>query len=98
MALAELGDLSSEVTIRPAAVEPKISTTGGMHFRMRSRGDVFELFYQHDFAYVDFISNLEEELAVMAAGALQEVRRVREGQANMLLAKGQVPHSSASHV
>lgn len=86
-AVAELGDLSYEVTTGPAGVELETSTTGNENFRMRSRGDVFELFYQDDFVHVDFIMDLDEELAVMAAEALHEVRRVCDGHASMVPSK-----------
>lgn len=86
-AVAELGDLSYEVTTGPAGVELQARAACGGHFRLRSRGDVFELFYQHDFVHVDFVMDLEEELAVMAAEALREVRRVCDGDANTVPTK-----------
>lgn len=87
---AALGVLSYEITTGPAGVELETRATGGEHFRMRSRGDVFELFYQDDFVHVDFVMDLEEELAVMAAEALREVRRVCDGRASMVSAKTRV--------
>ncbi|WP_372700097.1 hypothetical protein [Arthrobacter sp. JSM 101049] len=89
-AVAELGDRPYEITTGPAGVELQTHANGGEHFRIRSRGDVFELFYQDDFVHVDFVMDLEEELAVMAAEALHEVRRVCDGHASMVPAKTRV--------
>jgi hypothetical protein len=82
-AAAELGDLPYEVTVVPPEVVLETTSRGGDRFRMRFRGDVFGLFYRHDFVHLDFIMDVHGELAEFATEALREVRRLCDGQATM---------------
>lgn len=82
-AVAELGDLPFDIAVVPPEVILETTSPGGDHFRMRSRGDVFELFYRHDFVHMDFIMDVHEELAEFTVEALREVRRLCDGQATM---------------
>ncbi|MGJ9403550.1 hypothetical protein [Arthrobacter sp. KK5.5] len=89
-AVAELGDLPYEVTIVHPEVLLETTSAVGDHFRMLSRGDVFELFYRQDFVYMDFIMDVDEELAGFATEALREVRRLCDGRAIMMPTKTRI--------
>lgn len=82
-AVAELGDLPFDIAVVPPEVILETTSPSGDHFRLRSRGDVFELFYRHDFVHMDFIMDVHEELAEFTMEALREVRRLCDGQATM---------------
>lgn len=86
-ALAELGSASYEVTREDPAVSLLTACPEGKIFCIRIRGDLFQIIYDENFVFTDFMTVVEDEIEEFCTEALREIRLVCSGISQLIPSK-----------